>query len=97
VDDQAVRQVIRGNANRYPVPQNHPYVKLPHPARKFGGNLLSGVELYNEMPAGTYIRDNPLCLCKIIASQSVLQRHPLVKDFSIPGTAPTLSSKGTRR
>ena len=71
MDDQAVGRIVRGNPYCHPVAQDYPYVELSHPTRELSGNLLPGIELYNEMPTGLYVRYNPLCLCKIIASQSV--------------------------
>ena len=73
VCNQAVGWIVGGKADGYPVTQDHPDVKLPHPPRKFCGYVLAGIQFHDEVASGQDILDNTLNLYEIVSRQSFLQ------------------------
>ena len=61
-----MRRVVRGNAYRNPVADNHPDVEPPHAAAKFCGQLLAVFQLHDERPASARLDDRSFQFRKII-------------------------------
>ena len=102
VGDHAVREVVRRKRDRHSVAENHADAVLAHAATQLRAHDRASIGLDLELAARKHLRDEPIELYMIIASQNGLLRQHIYRGSPLdlgrlPGRGEPKNRPATRR